>query len=58
MKVVFVNTCVSHASTLNVLMTEMLTIDDISKDILRVPTLGVIPECKSVLQASNEGKPV
>ena len=37
---------------------EMLTIDDISKDILRVPTLGVIPECKSVLQASNEGKPV
>ena len=37
---------------------EMLTIDDISKDILRVPTLGVIPECPSVLQASNEGKPV
>ena len=37
---------------------EMLTIDDISKDILRVPTLGVIPECSSVLQASNEGKPV
>lgn len=36
----------------------MLTIDDISKDILRVPTLGVIPECPSVLQASNEGKPV
>jgi septum site-determining protein MinD len=37
---------------------EMLTIDDISKDILRIPTLGVIPECPSVLQASNEGKPV
>ena len=37
---------------------KMLTIDDISKDILRVPTLGVIPECPSVLQASNEGKPV
>ena len=37
---------------------EMLTIDDISKDILRVPTLGVIPECEVVLQASNEGKPV
>ncbi len=37
---------------------EMLTIDDISKDILRVPALGVIPECPSVLQASNEGKPV
>lgn len=37
---------------------EMLSIDDISKDILRVPTLGVIPECPFVLQASNEGKPV
>lgn len=37
---------------------EMLTIEDISKDILRIPTLGVIPECPSVLQASNEGKPV
>jgi septum site-determining protein MinD len=36
---------------------EMLTVDDISKDILKVPTLGVIPECKSILQASNEGKP-
>ncbi len=24
---------------------EMLTIDDILKDILRVPTFGVIPEC-------------
>lgn len=37
---------------------EMLSIDDISKDILRIPTLGVIPDCPSVLQASNEGKPV
>ena len=36
----------------------MLTIDDISKDILRIQTLGVIPECPIVLQASNEGKPV
>lgn len=37
---------------------EMLSIEDISEDILRVPTLAVIPECPSVLQASNEGKPV
>ncbi len=37
---------------------EMLSIDDISKDILRIPTLGVIPDCPYVLQASNEGKPV
>ena len=37
---------------------EMLSIEDISQDILRVPTLGVIPECPTVLQASNEGKPV
>lgn len=37
---------------------EMLSITDISDEILRVPTLGVIPECPYVLQASNEGKPV
>lgn len=37
---------------------EMLDIDDISKDILKVPLLGVIPECKSVLDASNRGIPV
>jgi septum site-determining protein MinD len=37
---------------------EMLTIDDISKDILKVGTMGVIPECPSVLMASNSGKPV
>lgn len=37
---------------------EMLSIADISDEILRVPTIGVIPECPSVLQASNEGKPV
>jgi septum site-determining protein MinD len=36
---------------------EMMTIDDISKDILKVPTLGVIPECTSVLNASNQGVP-
>jgi septum site-determining protein MinD len=36
---------------------EMMTIDDISKDILKVPTLGVIPECNSVLNASNQGVP-
>lgn len=36
---------------------EMIGVDDI-KDILSVPLLGVIPECKSVLKASNSGIPV
>jgi septum site-determining protein MinD len=36
---------------------EMLSIADI-EDILSVPLLGVIPESKSVLRASNEGVPV
>ncbi len=36
---------------------EMLTIDDI-KELLGIPLLGVIPECKSVLNASNAGTPV
>jgi septum site-determining protein MinD len=35
---------------------DMLSIDDI-KDILRIPVLGVIPESKDVLQASNTGTP-
>lgn len=37
---------------------EMMDIDNISKDILKVPLLGVIPECSSVLEASNDGVPV
>lgn len=36
---------------------EMLGVEDI-KDILSVPLLGVIPECKAVLKASNSGIPV
>ncbi len=36
---------------------DMLTIDDV-KEILAVPLLGVIPESKAVLRASNEGVPV
>ncbi len=36
---------------------EMLSVEDI-KDILSVPLLGVIPECKAVLKASNAGIPV
>lgn len=36
---------------------EMLSISDV-EDILSVPLLGVIPESKSVLRASNEGVPV
>lgn len=35
---------------------DMLSIDDI-KDILRIPVLGVVPESKDVLQASNTGTP-
>ncbi len=36
---------------------EMLALQDI-KDILAIPLLGVVPESKSVLQASNAGVPV
>jgi septum site-determining protein MinD len=35
---------------------DMLSIDDI-KDILRIPVLGVIPESRDVLHASNTGTP-
>lgn len=35
---------------------EMLSIDDI-EDILRIPLIGVIPESRDVLQASNTGVP-
>lgn len=36
---------------------EMLSVEDI-KDILSIPLLGVIPESKEVLKASNSGVPV
>lgn len=36
---------------------EMLGVDDI-QEILSIPLLGVIPECKAVLKASNSGIPV
>lgn len=36
---------------------EMLKVEDV-QDILAVPLLGIIPECPSVLQASNIGTPV
>jgi septum site-determining protein MinD len=36
---------------------EMLTVEDV-KEILSIPLLGVIPESKSVLRASNTGTPV
>ena len=36
---------------------EMLSLDDV-KDVLSIPVLGVIPESKDVLQASNSGTPV
>ena len=37
---------------------EMMDIDTISNDILKVPLLGVVPESKTVLEASNQGEPV
>jgi septum site-determining protein MinD len=40
-----------------VLKGEMLSVEDV-KDILAIPLLGVIPESKTVLQASNAGNPV
>ena len=36
---------------------EMLSVEDV-KDILAIPLIGVIPESKSVLKASNTGTPV
>lgn len=36
---------------------EMLSLEDV-KDVLSIPLLGVIPESKMVLQASNSGVPV
>ncbi|MBV1873714.1 MAG: septum site-determining protein MinD [Gammaproteobacteria bacterium] len=36
---------------------EMLSVDDI-KDILAIPLIGIIPESKGVLSASNQGVPV
>lgn len=36
---------------------EMLGVDDV-KDILATKLLGVVPECESVLKASNQGMPV
>jgi septum site-determining protein MinD len=36
---------------------EMLSVEDV-KDILAIPLLGVIPESKAVLKASNTGMPV
>ncbi len=36
---------------------EMLSVADI-KDLLGIPLLGIVPECQSVLSASNAGAPV
>lgn len=36
---------------------EMLKVEDV-QDILAVPLIGIVPECPSVLQASNIGTPV
>lgn len=37
---------------------EMMDMDTISKDILKVPLIGVVPESAAVLEASNRGEPV
>ena len=37
---------------------EMMDINSISNDILKVPLIAVIPESNSVLEASNQGEPV
>ena len=36
---------------------EMLSVDDV-QEILSIPLLGIIPESKAVLKASNSGVPV
>lgn len=37
---------------------EMMDMETISKDILKVPLIGVVPESAAVLEASNRGEPV
>lgn len=37
---------------------EMMDIETISNDILKVPLIGVVPESAAVLEASNRGEPV
>ena len=39
-------------------MGEMLSVDDIVEDVLKIPLLGVVPESEDVLNASNAGTPV
>lgn len=48
---------ITRYSPLRVEQGEMLALQDI-QDILAIPLLGVVPESKSVLQASNAGVPV
>jgi septum site-determining protein MinD len=48
---------ISRYSPEQVKQGDMLSVDDIL-DILAIPMLGVIPESKAVLQASNAGIPV
>lgn len=37
---------------------EMLSVEDIVEDVLKIPLLGVVPESEDVLNASNAGTPV
>ena len=48
---------ITRYSPVRVEQGEMLSIEDV-KDVLSIPLLGVIPESKAVLQASNSGIPV
>ena len=48
---------ITRYDPLRVSQGEMLSLDDV-KDVLSIPLLGVIPESKAILQASNSGIPV
>ncbi|MFZ9034817.1 MAG: septum site-determining protein MinD [Francisellaceae bacterium] len=48
---------ITRYSPQRVVLGEMLSLEDV-QDVLSIPLLGVIPESKMVLQASNSGVPV
>jgi len=54
---VYTQLLLSRYDATRVVRGEMLSVDDV-QEILSIPLLGVIPECRSILQASNDGLPV
>ena len=48
---------ITRYSPQRVLQGEMLALEDV-QEVLSIPMIGVIPESKAVLQASNAGAPV